>query len=84
MRLELNGTSAPFMLGGLKAVQGEWTLVCILLPQKRQVFGFARGLSEASIEVEVPAQKGRQSGFPTHGFASPQADDLPQCQGTNL
>jgi hypothetical protein len=58
--------------------------IAILLPQKRQIFGFARGLSEAGIEVEVLAQKGRQSGFPTYGFASPQADDLPQCQGTNL
>lgn len=44
--------------------------IAILLPQNRQVFGFAKGLLEVSIEAEVPAQKGRASEFPVHDFAS--------------
>jgi superfamily I DNA/RNA helicase len=43
--------------------------IAILLPQNRQVFGFAKGLHEVGIDVEVPA-KGTGSVFPTHDFSS--------------
>jgi len=43
--------------------------IAILLPQNRQVFGFAKGLQEVGIDAEVPA-KGTNSTFPTHDFTS--------------
>jgi superfamily I DNA/RNA helicase len=46
--------------------------IAILLPQKRQVFGFAQGLSEVGIDVEVPAQRARGQSLPTHDFNSPR------------
>jgi superfamily I DNA/RNA helicase len=42
----------------------------ILFPQRRQVFGFAQGLAEAGIEVEVPPQFGSKSALPAHDFSS--------------
>jgi superfamily I DNA/RNA helicase len=33
--------------------------VAILLPQQRQVYGFAKGLQEAGLEVEIPARRGK-------------------------
>jgi len=44
--------------------------IAILLPQKRQVFGFAQGLTEVGIDVEVPAQRGSNQPLPTHDFNS--------------
>jgi superfamily I DNA/RNA helicase len=44
--------------------------IAILFPQNRQVFGFAQGLTEAGIEVEVPKQRAGNSGMPTHDFNS--------------
>lgn len=32
--------------------------IAIFLPQNRPVYGFAQGLTEAGIEVEVPKQRG--------------------------
>lgn len=43
--------------------------IAILLPQNRQVFGFAQGLHEVGIEAEVPAKGGNQA-FPTHDFST--------------
>lgn len=43
--------------------------IAILLPQNRQVFGFAKGLMEVGIEAEVPAKGGNQT-FPTHDFST--------------
>jgi superfamily I DNA/RNA helicase len=42
----------------------------ILFPQRRQVFGFAQGLTEAGIEVEVPPQFGSKDRLPPHDFNS--------------
>jgi len=44
--------------------------VAILFPQNRQVFGFAQGLTEAGIEVEVPKQHGGSATLPAHDFTS--------------
>jgi superfamily I DNA/RNA helicase len=44
--------------------------IAILFPINKQVFGYAQGLKEAGIEVEVP-QKGKTKGkIPTHDFGS--------------
>jgi superfamily I DNA/RNA helicase len=43
--------------------------IAILFPRNRQVFGFAQGLQDVGIEVEVPRQFGRSS-FPEHDFNS--------------
>jgi superfamily I DNA/RNA helicase len=45
--------------------------VAIFLPQNRQVYGFARGLTDAGIPVEVPPQRGSKQALPAHDFASP-------------
>lgn len=47
--------------------------VGILLPQNRQVFGFAKGLAEAGIAAEVP-DTAKKTGLPAHDFSS----DLPK------
>ena len=44
--------------------------IAILLPTNRQVFGFARGLTDVGLEVEVPEQRGRANPFPSHDFGS--------------
>jgi len=44
--------------------------IAILLPQNRQVFGFAEGLTAAGIEVEVPASHGSQGKLPAYDFNS--------------
>jgi len=44
--------------------------IAILLPLKRQVFGFAEGLADAGIEIEVPEQRERKSPLPLHDFNS--------------
>jgi superfamily I DNA/RNA helicase len=44
--------------------------IAILFPQKRQVFGFAQGLKEVGIEVEVPRQGFGKSTLPEHDFNS--------------
>ena len=44
--------------------------IAILFPQNRQVFGFAQGLKEVGIEVEVPKQGFGKSDLPTHDFTS--------------
>ena len=44
--------------------------IAILFPQNRQVFGFAKGLTEVGIEVEVPKQGFGKSDLPTHDFKS--------------
>jgi len=38
--------------------------VAILLPQKRQVFGFAKGIREAGLEVETPEKMDFQNDIP--------------------
>ena len=42
-----------------RSMKGE--KVGILLPHNRQVFGFAQGLSEAGLEVEIAARKGKST-----------------------
>jgi superfamily I DNA/RNA helicase len=37
------------------------------------VFGFAKGLSEVGIDIEVPAQRFGKQNFPAHDFASGRA-----------
>ena len=44
--------------------------IAILFPQNRQVFGFAQGLTEAGMEVEVPKQRSGNNTLPTHDFNS--------------
>lgn len=44
--------------------------IAILFPQNRQVFGFAQGLTEIGIEVEVPKQRGGSQSIPVHDFTS--------------
>ena len=44
--------------------------IAILFPQNRQVFGFAQGLKEVGIEVEVPRQGFGKSTLPEHDFSS--------------
>jgi superfamily I DNA/RNA helicase len=44
--------------------------IAILFPQNRQVFGFAQGLTEAGMEVEVPKQRSGNNPLPTHDFNS--------------
>ena len=44
--------------------------IAILLPTNRQVFGFAQGLSQVGLEVEVPEQRGRNGTLPVHDFDS--------------
>jgi superfamily I DNA/RNA helicase len=44
--------------------------IAILFPQNRQVFGFAQGLKEVGIEVEVPKQGFGKGPLPTHDFTS--------------
>ena len=47
--------------------------IAILLPTRRQVFGYAKGLIEAGLDVEVPAQPGKKkASIPTHDFGSPR------------
>jgi len=46
--------------------------IAILFPQNRQVFGFAQGLMDVGIEVEVPAQRTGNHSFPGHDFSSPR------------
>jgi len=38
----------------LRVRQGKGEKVAVLLPQKRQVFGFAQGFREAGLEIETP------------------------------
>lgn len=40
-----------------RALKGD--RVAILLPQQRQVYGFAKGLQEAGLEVEIPVRRGK-------------------------
>jgi superfamily I DNA/RNA helicase len=47
--------------------------IAILFPQNRQVFGFAQGLTEAGMEVEVPKQRSGSNALPTHDFNSSRA-----------
>jgi len=44
--------------------------IAILLPKNKQVFGFAKGLSDVGIEVEVPDKGKRSNSLPTHDFNS--------------
>ncbi len=50
---------------------GQGERVAVLLPQKRQVFGFAQGLSEAGVDAEVPHEAWRdKERYPSLDFAS--------------
>ena len=57
----------------------------VLLPTRRWVFGCARGLSRAGLEVEVPPQRGkpRSDGLPAHDFTSnrPKLMAYPSVKG---
>ncbi|MDR1728926.1 MAG: AAA family ATPase [Acidobacteriota bacterium] len=44
--------------------------IAILFPEKRQVFGFAKGLHEVGIEVEIPPQQTGTPPFATYDFTS--------------
>lgn len=44
--------------------------IAILFPQNRQVFGFAQGLKDVGIDVEVPVQRNSKDKFPGHDFSS--------------
>lgn len=56
----------------------------IFLPQRRQVFGFAKGLTEVGIEVEVPPQSGRRNTFPTIDFTSSRPKLMPYHSAKGL
>lgn len=45
--------------------------IAILFPDNRRVYGFAVGLTDMGIEVEVPPKRGKKSELPTHDFSSP-------------
>ena len=57
----------------------------VLLPTRRRVFGYARGLRSAGLEVEVPPQRGRTrpDGLPPHDFTSnrPKLMAYPSVKG---
>lgn len=48
----------------LKVRQSKGEKVAILLPQKRQVFGFAKGIREAGLEIETPEKMDFQNDIP--------------------
>ena len=48
----------------LKVRQSKGEKVAILLPQKRQVFGFAKGIREAGLEIETPENMDFQNDIP--------------------
>lgn len=48
----------------LRVRQSKGEKVAILLPQKRQVFGFAKGIREAGLEVETPEKMDFQNDIP--------------------
>jgi superfamily I DNA/RNA helicase len=55
----------------VKMRQGEGEHIAILLPTNRQVFGFARGLTEAGLEVEVKQESRKKDApFPPLDFTS--------------
>lgn len=58
--------------------------IAILLPEKRQVFGFAQGLSEAGVEVEAPRQTGKKSRFREHDFSSNRPKLMPYHSAKGL
>ncbi len=57
--------------------------IAILLPQKRQVFGFAKGLREAGLEVEIPEQIKGRSDFAPLDFTTniPKLMPYPSAKG---
>lgn len=48
----------------LRVRQSKGEKVAILLPQKRQVFGFAKGIREAGLEIETPENMDFQNDIP--------------------
>ena len=48
----------------LRVRQSKGEKVAILLPQKRQVFGFAKGIREAGLEIETPEKMNFQNDIP--------------------
>ena len=48
----------------LKIRQSKGEKVAILLPQRRQVFGFAKGIREAGLEIETPEKMDFQNDIP--------------------
>jgi superfamily I DNA/RNA helicase len=48
----------------LRVRQSKGEKVAILLPQKRQVFGFAKGIREAGLEIETPEKMDFQNDIP--------------------
>jgi len=48
----------------LKVRQSKGEKVAILLPQRRQVFGFAKGIREAGLEIETPEKMDFQNDIP--------------------
>jgi len=48
----------------LRVRQSKGEKVAILLPQKRQVFGFAKGIREAGLEIETPEKMDFQNPIP--------------------
>ena len=59
--------------------------IAVLFPTRKHVFGYAQGLNDAGVEVEVPARPGRrnQSGLPTIDFSTllPKAMAYPSAKG---
>jgi superfamily I DNA/RNA helicase len=58
--------------------------IAILFPQNRQVFGFAQGLKEVGIDVEVPKQGFGKSQIPTHDFNSSRPKLMPYHSAKGL
>lgn len=56
----------------------------IFLPQRRQVFGFAKGLKEVGIDVEVPFQSGQNATFPAIDFSSSRPKLMPYHSAKGL
>lgn len=59
--------------------------IAVLFPTRKHVFGYAQGLNDAGVEVEVPARPGRRdrSGLPTIDFSTlrPKAMPYPSAKG---
>lgn len=72
------------LYGVIRSCLADNDRVAILLPTRRQVFGYAKGLVEAGLDVEVPAQPGRRkTTMPVHDFSGtkPKVMAYPSAKG---
>lgn len=72
------------LAGVIKTRQAKGEKVAVLLPHKRLVYGFAKGLKAMGLEVEVPAQRGRRSNGPTLDFSSDYLKVMPYHSAKGL